>query len=228
MENRKYKICRDNIFAGEVIRTDEIYRYDGDTNFFKIKPGKLYPESWISYRSILFVPNEEKLAIDLLYQSPYYPILNVTDDEICLNLKKNSIVIKDACNLAELLEYFGYNKDLTLEDILKIRKTFFSVKFAMDNCELFGWKEVKPEDWTYSKNGVEITDPKELKKLIAQERKNQREGNRLFFRAEENVLPREYWEALNELGDDDYKKDEKRDVFTPNKEEGPIKKLTKF
>ena len=104
MENKKYVVCRDNIYVGEVVRTDSIYRYDGDHDFFKTKPGQLSTSSWRSYRSMLFVPNEDKLSNDLLYRSPNYPILNVTDDETCLNLGKNSLVIKDACNLAALLE----------------------------------------------------------------------------------------------------------------------------
>ena len=129
MENKKYVVCRDNIYVGEVVRTDSIFRYDGDNNFFRTKPGQLMTGSWRSYRSMLFVPNEDKLSNDLLYISPNYPILNVTDDETCLNLRENSIVIKDACNLAVLLEYFGYKKDLTFEDIMKIRKTWIYVKF---------------------------------------------------------------------------------------------------
>ena len=43
---------------------------------------------------ILKKANEDKLSNDLLYRSPNYPILNVTDDETCLNLGENSIVIK--------------------------------------------------------------------------------------------------------------------------------------
>ena len=110
MENRNYKVNRDNIYVGEVVRTDSIYRYNGDTDFFRTKPGMLDTGSWFSYRSMLFVLNEELLSNDLLYQSPNYPILNVTDDNTCLSLGEKSIVIKDACNLAALLEYFGYNR----------------------------------------------------------------------------------------------------------------------
>lgn len=149
MENRNYKVNRDNIYVGEVVRTDSIYRYNGDTDFFRTKPVMLDTGSWFSYRSMLFVPNEELLSNDLLYQSPNYPILNVTDDNICLSLGEKSIVIKDACNLAALLEYFGYNRELTFEDILKIRNTFFTGRFAKDNCELFGWKETMAEDVTF-------------------------------------------------------------------------------
>lgn len=232
MENRKYKVSRNNIYVGEVVRTDRIYRYEGDNDLFRTKPGQLDTESWFSYRSMLFVPNEEKLSNDLLYRSPSYPILNVTDDETCLGLGEKSIVIKGACNLAALLEYFGYNKDLTFEDIMRIRKTFFTGRFAMDNCELFGWKETKPEDWTYYKNGVEVTDPKELKRRIAQERRSQQAGHRSFTGVSESVLPREYWDVLDKMGDNDLmhaiKWNEKMNAFAPDKQEGPIKKLTRF
>ena len=232
MENKKYKVNRDNIYVGEVVRTDRIYRYEGDTDFFRTKPGQLDTGSWFSYRSMLFIPNEEKLSNDLLYQSPSYPILNVTDDETCFSLGEKSIVIKDACNLAALLEYFGYNKDLTFEDIMRIRKTFFTGRFAMDNCELFGWKESKPEDYTYYKNGVEVTDPKELKRRIAQERRSQQAGHRSFTGVSESVLPREYWDVLDKMGDNDLMHaiewHEKMNAFAPHKQEGPVKKLTRF
>lgn len=226
MENRKYKVSRDNIYVGEVVRTDKIYHYAGDT-------GQLDTGIWFSYRSMLFVPNEEELSNDLLYRSPSYPILNVTDDKTCLGLGEKSIVIKDACNLAALLEYFGYNQDLTYEDIMRIRKTFFTGRFAKDNCELFGWKEFQPEDWTYyDENGDEITDPKKLKRRIAQEKRDQQAGHRSFFGISESVLPREYWDVLDKMGDntlmDAIQWHEKMNAFAPNKQEGPIKKLKRF
>ena len=39
MKNKKYVVCRDNIYIGEVVRTDSIYRYEGDHDFFRTKPG---------------------------------------------------------------------------------------------------------------------------------------------------------------------------------------------
>lgn len=232
MKNKKYKVNRDNIYVGKVVRTDRIYRYEGDSDFFRTKPGQLDTDSWFSYRSMLFIPNEEKLSNDLLYQSPSYPILNVTDDETCLSLGEKSIVIKDACNLAALLEYFGYNEDLTFEDIMRIRKNFFTGRFAMDNCELFGWKEVKPEDYTYYENGVLVTDLKKIERRIAQERRSQQAGHRSFTGVSENVLPREYWDILDKMGDNGLMHaiewHEKMNAFAPHKQEGPVKKLTRF
>ena len=223
MKNIKYKVSRDNIYVGKVVRTDKIYRNKHD---------QLDTGSWLAYRSMLFVPNEEKLSNDLLYRSPNYPILNITDDKTCLNLSKKSMVIKDACNLAVLLEYFGYNKDLTFEDIMRIRNTFFTGRFAMDNCELFGWEEAKPENFIYYRNGVEITDSKELNKIISQERKSQQAGHRLFSGVSESVLPREYMDVLDEMGDNDLmnaiKWHEKMNAFAPCKQEGPVRKLKRF
>lgn len=232
MSKVNYKVCRDNIFVGEVARTNSIYRYEGDIDFFRTKPSQLTTGSWFHYRSMLFVPNEQKLANDLLYRSPNYPILNVTDDETCLNISSDTIVIKDACNLAQLLEYFGYNKELTFEDLVAIRKNFFTGRFAMDNCELFGWKEHQPEDATYYENGQEITDPRKLKRRIEEARAEQRAGHRSFSGVSEHVLPREYWDVLDRMGNNTstavltgY---EKTDIFAPHKQEGPIKKLSMF
>lgn len=229
MENRNYKVNRDNIYVGEVVRTDSIYRYNGDTDFFRTKPGMLNTGSWFSYRSMLFVPNEELLSNDLLYQSPNYPILNVTDDNICLSLGEKSIVIKDACNLAALLEYFGYNRELTFEDILKIRNTFFTGRFAKDNCELFGRKETMAEDVTFYAYGKEVTDPKELEKRRRQFRAEQQSGHRSFSGVSEHVLPGEYWDVLDDRGDnsliDAIEWHEKMNAFKPHKEEGLVKKL---
>lgn len=178
---------------------------------------------------MLFVPNEENLSNDLLYRSPNYPILNVTDDETCLNLEKNSIVIKDACNLAALLEYFGYKKDLTFEDIMKIRKTFFTGKFAKDNCQLFGWKETMVEDF----NIEVVNDPRILERRKRQIRAEQKAGHRIFHSIPENPLPREYWYILDVRGDNTLMDvingwDKKTNAFVPHSQEGPVKSLQRF
>ena len=233
MENKRYVVCRDEIYVGEVVRTDSMYRYEGDDGFFRTKPGQLSTGSWRSYRSMLFVPNEDKLSNDLLYRSPNYPILNVTDDNTCLNLEENSIVINDACNLAALLEYFGYKKDLTFEDIMKIRKTFFTGRFAKDNCQLFGWKEIMAEDVTFYANGVEVTNPRELERRRRQFRAEQQAGDRMFSGVSESPLPREYWDVLDDRGDNTLmdvieRWDEKMNAFAPHKQEGPVKRLKRF
>lgn len=37
MENRKYKVSRDNIYVGKVVRTDKIFRFEGDADFVRTK-----------------------------------------------------------------------------------------------------------------------------------------------------------------------------------------------
>ena len=233
MENRKYVVCRDDIYDGEVVRTSNIYRYEGDRDFFGTKPSQLSTGSSRSFRSMLFVPDENNLSNDLLYRTPAYPILNVTDDETCLNLGENSIVIKDACNLAVLLEYFGYKKDLTYADIMKIRKTFFTGRFAKDNCELFGWKETMAEDVIFYSNGEKVTNLRDLERRRREFRAEQRAGHRMFSGVSECPLPREYWDVLDDRGDNRLIDviehwNEKMNAFAPHKEEGLVKRLKRF
>lgn len=229
MENKKYVVCRDNIYVGEVVSLGGIYRHEIDGDLF----GKLSVGSWESYRSMLFVLNEDKLSNDLLYKSPNYPILNITDDETCLNLEENSIIIKDACNLAALLEYFGYKEELTYEDIMKIRKTFFTGRFARDNCQLFGFRETMAEDLTFFIDGQEVTDSSEIEKRRRQFRASQKAGHRMFSGVSESPLPREYWDILDDMGDNTLSDvmeqwAEKMNAFAPHKQEGPVKRLKRF
>lgn len=223
MENKKYVVCRDDIYVGEVVRTDSIYRYEGVDELFRTKPGQLKTSSWKTFRSMLFVPNEDKLSNDLLYNTLNYPILNVTDDKTCLNLEGTNIVIKDAYNLAVLLEYFGYKKDLTYKDIMKIRRTFFTGRFGMDNSELFGMKEYIPSQFKPN-----ITDPN--KRYEIYKKSLNLDSERQFGSISKNELPMELMDILDNRGnkslaDSIYCIDEKIDIFTPCKEEGIVKKL---
>ena len=159
-------------------------------------------------------------------------MLNISDDETCLNLEKNTIVVAGACSMAPLLEYFGYKKDLSYEDIMKIRKTFFTGSFARDNCELFGFKETMAEDITFYKNGEKIEDLRKIEKLRRNFRREQRAGRRMFIGTEEGALPREYWDVLDNRGDNTLKEAiewrERMNAFAPHPLEGKIKKLTRF
>lgn len=229
MKKRDYEIYRDEIMAGEVVKPQELH---WGRECFGEEENKLYTNSWRPYRSMLFVPTEDKFANDLLYQSPNYPVLNLTDPNTCLKFGDGAVV-KDAFYLGPLLQFFGYDEVLGYKDILRIRKTFFTGRFAKDNCELFGYKETKPEDLTYYRNGKEITDPKELKKRIAEERKSQKNGHRMFSGVYSSPLSSDYFDRLDDLGDatlyevlNDYK--DKLNAFAPSLHEGPVKKLTRF
>ena len=119
MESRNYTVCRDDIFVGSVVKTDMVVRCESDIPFFDVQPGKLDTGAYKEYRSMLFVPDRNNFACDLLYNSPNYTALNVSDDAISLATPENSIVVKDWYNLEELLRYFGYPSELTYEDIVK-------------------------------------------------------------------------------------------------------------
>lgn len=222
MKNKRYVVCRDDIYVGEVIkiRSNKMYRNDGKEDFFYTKPGQLFPSAYRNCRSMLFVPNESGFSDDLLYKSPNYPILNITNDDICLNLSENSVIVTDAYNLSVLLKYFGYKKDLTIEDIIKIRKTFFTGRFGMDNSRLFGMEEFIPD--CFQPN---ITDPNERYKLY----KNSVNlgSERQFGSIPTNVLPRELMGLLDERGKGEYGH-VFDDSFKPSREEGKVKRLTKF
>lgn len=220
MKNKNYVVCRDDIYVGEVIEIHSDKMYRSKTNFFYTKPGQLYPPIHKSCRSMLFVTNESKFSDDLLYKSPNYPVLNVTDDEICLNLPKNSIVVKDAYNLSVLLKYFGYKKNLTIEDIIKVRNTFFTGRFGMDNSRLFGMEEFIPDSFNPN-----ITDQNERYELY---KKSVILGSqREFGSISTNELPRELMGILDERGRSKYGL-AFPDSFKPTKEEGFVKKLKKF
>lgn len=198
MENRKYTVCRDNVYVGEVIKTNDIYVYEED--------GKdvLISGAYYSLRSILFTVNENGCAEDLIYNSPNYPILNITDNHKCLSLGENSLVIRDAQNLADLLTYFGYKHDLTFEDIMKIRKRFFSGFFGINNCELFGMKELASENTE----------------------------SFVYVSTNRSILDRKYFTVLDTRGDDYigfiFGDVNKGNAFKPHNIEGPVRKLKRF
>ncbi len=201
-------IQRENLYIGEVVSTTlrSIYRYLGENNYLRTQPGQLHVGNYKKARSILFTLDDEKKAIDLLYKTPHYPVLNLTNDlELYENLKKSPIIIKGAYALEELLAYFDYCEYLGIEEIKKIRREFFSGTFARNHCELFGYKKIERDGFiTYI---VDESEP---------------------------VLPRELFYILDGLGDNplDYRLsmlqygiEIKNDAFKPNKMEGKIKKI---
>lgn len=153
MLNRKYKIKRNSIYVGAVVKTDRIYRNDEKDP----QAGLLDTGAWEHLRTILFTLDNNMFANDLLYQTKAYPVLNITSDDICLRLDDDSILIKEVCNLDGLLEYFGYAEELNYKDIVSIRKIFFDGKFAKNYCELFGYKRFKNNNtviYQYNEEGI--------------------------------------------------------------------------
>ena len=219
MKNKRYKIDRNKIWIGQVIMPNGIY----------VKDGSLNVESYSSLRSMLFTLNEENLANDLLYNSPNYPILNISNDSCCFN---SVIAVKDAYNLALLLEYFGYDNKLTYGDILRIKRKFFTGTFAKDNCELFGFKEILPEDWVFYMYEDDVIDSRIIKGLAREYKQDDDETSREFVGIKDIILPREYFDVLDEWGNkskhDAKLLNEPRNAFKPHREEVLVRKLKRF
>lgn len=230
MKNRNYKVNRNQVYVGEVIEP----HFSEISNTSSRRKSKINVHLYYPCRSMLFVPTEQNLANDLLYQSPNYSIVHYMDNRffVCTMPDPNhkKIVIQGAYQLEPLLKYFGYQETLTYQDIVKIRKTFFTGRFGMDHCKLFGMEEFIPDDFKFYKHGKEVTDPDQL-----HERYKQGlclDSHRTFGHLPDSVLPRELMDVLDKRGNHSLlqmiKWDEKLNSFTPDKKEGPIKKLTKF
>lgn len=176
MENLNYIVKRDNIYVGLVSDTekgkikvmpDGIYEMDLSSELDKYhyfdnrkylltqKPQLQYGTGAFDaniFRSMLFVLDENNCANDLLYDSPHYPIFNISEIDLCL---ASFISIKnDAFNIGRLLEYFKYPEYLTYQEIIEIKEKFFG-DFVLENSEIFGIYETDPHQTT-----VELYDMK--------------------------------------------------------------------
>lgn len=232
-EVKEKKIYRDEVYVGKLIRTDYIIRYNGDTNSFLTKPGDLAAIYFISLRSILFVPNEKGYAFDLLYDSPNYPILNMTEDSVFECINKETFLIKDAYNLGPLLKYYNYDISLLFNQIQEVKNLFFAENFAKENCQLFGYQEVTSQECDL--DATKIVDKVEINRYL--ESKSNYPLYRSFQKLNEGILPSELFmvldqrrnkslkEVLNErsIGLESY-----IDSFAPIKEEGLIRKLERW
>ncbi len=208
---KEYTIKRNDLYIGEVVSTTlrSIYRYLGDDNYFRTEPEQLHVGNYQTSRSILFTLDKENKAIDLIYKSPHYPVINITDDEtLYTELERYPFIIKGAYSLERLLAFFDYCEYLGYTEIKEIKRRFFSGMFARKHCELFGYQKVDKNDFfTYT--------PME----------------------EDPILPRELFYILDGLGDNtleyyfnmlQYGIEIKLDAFKPSKREGNIKKLRFF
>ena len=232
MRNKQYTVKRDNIYAGRVISTSFIY---------ELENGEIGINGYRDLRTMLFVKDANGYASDLLYNSPSYPILSMTDNykvfdyyHKCKKLGQNrQLYVYNFCNLGELLKHFGYDEELTYDDIKEIRKKFFDGKFAHDNCELFGWHETMAEDLTFYDGDRKVTDPKTIAKRQRQYRADQQLGHRSFSSTGPGVLRDEYFKKLDDMYGDNtildvlYGWNYKFNEFKPSKMEGRIKRLHK-
>jgi len=171
-------------------------------------------------RTMLFILDENNHANDLLYDSPHYPVFNISPNQDCLN--SSISILHNTYQLGKVLRYFGYPEHLSYEDILQIRKFFFNCDFVLDNCQLFGRYETDPHQTSY-----EVHDSK---------------GNHRTFNLikKDSILSHKYFNCL--VDNRDQFVIEKiislpdqpsivvghvEDAFLPNEEEGMIRSLHK-
>lgn len=98
-------------------------------------------------RTILFVLNENNMAEDLLFDSPNYPVLNLSDNDICLNA--DFTISQHIFKIGFPLKYLGFPEYLTIEDIIHLKRTYFSIDWVLDHSSLFGIYETGKEESGY-------------------------------------------------------------------------------
>lgn len=92
-------------------------------------------------RTMLFTLDENNHANDLLYDSPHYPIFNISPNEDCLD--SPIALTNNVYNLYNFLRFMKYTEgELEYKDIQKIREKYFNCDFIIDNHKLFGIEDV--------------------------------------------------------------------------------------
>lgn len=217
----KSTVKRDRLYVGELVVP---YDYQLNDN------GTVVVYTYESCRNILFSLDDD-MATDVLFESPQYPVVNITNPTRYID---RGIVVKDAICLDELLKYFGYSEELTEENIKKIRQTFFTGDFCLNNAKLFGYQEINAEDLTfYDENKQVITDPVLLEEKRATYRKLQEMGHCMVKHVGNGVLSSDYFNILDRKADNsiyDFVEGyvEHIDSFLPTTKEGHKRVLKKY
>ena len=232
MKDRNYKVNIKNIYVGLVQRIDKscvsichefpYVCYSGGIEVLKhnFKNQSFLFEKECDFllnhshgcdaiRSMLFTLDENKHADDLLYDSPHYPVFNISTNEDCLN-SEICIVNNQLSRLYELLKLFDeYPEEMGYEDILRLRKIMFSCDYAMNHCDKFGIIETEPKETGYG-----LRDSKGKYRTFNKTVEDFPLGRRYF---DSIICTKDYYDSdIESVGNH----------FTPcEEEEGPIKSL---
>ena len=223
-----YVVKRENICVGKVITDFEII-CDSD------KAPKIGMHH--KYRSMLFVKDRYNQAIDLLYNSPKYPIF--TPDNLD-SVKDAKIIIDGIVNLEALLYYFSYCDEISYLGIEGIRKRFFNGKFPIQNYHYFGLRMVDPSEQTfYDSIGNPILDKNILEQLYKQTRRERKICRSQVFELDSVSPSANYcygmghiFDALRMYGDNTLYDvingyEDRINAFKPHYAEGPIRSRKK-
>ena len=250
MENRNYKVKIEDIYIGDVRILDKnriklckngIYMYDfmdekgeeilkqnGKAFLLDKKEDQLefdegsglFQSEKTFLRTMLFTLDENKHANDLLYDSPHYPIFNISSNEDCLGSPIG--LTNNVYNLYNFLRFMKYSEsELGYEDILNIRKKYFNCDFIIDNHKLFGIEE--RDEINYDETVVDSsgklhimefahTDFESLERYIF----NMILISKDYFYHSESATFKSGYQFEGKLVD----------VFKPHEEEGPVNSLS--
>lgn len=223
-----YVVRRENICVGKVITDFKIVRNENNT--FEIGMHQ-------KYRSMLFVRDRYNQAIDLLYNSPKYPIFSPDNIDA---VKDAKIIIDGIANLEPLLYYFNYCDKISYLGAEGIRKRFFNGKFPIENYHYFGLRMVDPSEQTfYDSLGNPILDKNILEQLYKQTRRERKICRSQVFELDSVSPSANYcygighiFDALRMYGDNTlydvlHGYEEHINAFKPHQEEGPIRSRKK-
>ena len=173
MENSNYRVKIKDIYVGKVqdINTSEIkishdrlyssllddeddlkwvlqnksFLFKKSSDFIYYGDHSIYPCTFT--RSMLFTTDENNHANDLLYNSPHYPIFDISQNVDIFNTK----ICIGHCTfeLYEVLKLLGYPDEIGYNEVLKIRNSLFNCDYVMHNCQKLGIIETPPERTAY-------------------------------------------------------------------------------
>ena len=206
----KLTICHDFPYINFDNNEEELRRYFQNKSYLFKKDRNFieYGKGWPCHftRSMLFTLDGNNHADDLLYDSPHYPVFNISPNEDCLS---SSVSIADyAFELYEVLKFLGCPEEMGYEEVLNLRKTLFSCDYVLDNCRKFGVIETDPRETSF-----EVCDSSGRHRVFNEETKD-------------FPLPRCHFNGIVHCRDYyDYRSKCVIDAFKPCDEEGKIKSL---
>ena len=140
MKDVDYRINRKDVYVGSVKHIEGVKNTTELRSILENRFSKEYKDHVIEYRNILFVPTSNgSYTNDLLYNSPNFPVVDLTDDNLFVFNDSGITVVHNILLLSEILEYFGYEEQLTHYDIVRIKNHIFHPNFIDINEQAFGF-----------------------------------------------------------------------------------------